>query len=595
MVNYMPVKNVATVVEERGPVWPSCSVTRDVVYPKLQQLVLVRDTLPSMDFLQHYKGLTHLHVEGEFEEETAGHFFHGKILLDIMENLKSNDKLNKLKVIFCKYFSWGIIQDDIIRAIQRSMVEYFVSGPRLREIYISLYMVNDEVFRTIMDHCSELEDLTLRCQDFTVGEFTAVLAKKQWLLLTSLRLTDCKVLDDACLRALPVAFPNLKCLKLSLSKTMTDDGMEKLLRECCQLRSLNLSTLFNTSAGIGKLTGCCLKELAYHGNLHSLYLHNFDLTYECDGWDFEKLCQRQQNLHTIELSACDVKNSTILAMADHCPLLHSVKMISCLGLTSGQQAVLLARLPHLQTLYWDDARSLSENGSEKFSLEDVQERRPSGEVMLLNQPTEQHSSSLHKPSLDSLTLNCRKERMAGRKLALPSFFSLLHLDVTMHTSGELCDDLVARILGMCPKLQTLSLRLNYLKKPWQRETRLTEASLTHIQELGRCLRTVQLLTFRSFSDAALAQTLVDLPQLRQCTVLCPDQTSNDSVDQAMLRDLSMALKERGDGVPLFFSVGIRTYKFLPNVAIFDRRLTTLDILIHSRMDLNADFQTLMFT
>ncbi|KAL8591283.1 hypothetical protein ACOMHN_060585 [Nucella lapillus] len=447
MVNYMPVKNVATVVEERGPVWPSCSVTRDVVYPKLQQLVLVRDTLPSMDFLQHYKGLTHLHVEGEFEEETAGHFFHGKILLDIMENLKSNDKLNKLKVIFCKYFSWGIIQDDTIRAIQRSMVEYFVSGPRLREIDISLYMVNDEVFRTIMDHCSELEDLTLRCPDFTVGEFTAVLAKKQWLLLTSLRLTDCKVLDDACLRALPVAFPNLKCLKLSLSKTMTDDGMGKLLRDCCQLRSLNLSTLFNTSAGIGKLTGCCLKELAYHGNLHSLYLHNFDLTYECDGWDFEKLCQRQQNLHTIELSACDVKNSTILAMADHCPLLHSVKMISCLGLTSGQQAVLLARLPHLQTLYWDDARSLSENGSEKFSLEDVQERRPSGEVMLLNQPTEQHSSSLHKPSLDSLTLNCRKERMAGRKLALPSFFSLLHLDVTMHTSGELCDDLVARILG----------------------------------------------------------------------------------------------------------------------------------------------------
>ncbi|KAL8577296.1 hypothetical protein ACOMHN_048350 [Nucella lapillus] len=75
MVNYMPVKNVATVVEERGPVWPSCSVTGDVVYPKLQQLVLVRHALPSMEFLQHYKGLTHLHVEGECEISLKENFF----------------------------------------------------------------------------------------------------------------------------------------------------------------------------------------------------------------------------------------------------------------------------------------------------------------------------------------------------------------------------------------------------------------------------------------------------------------------------------------------------------------------------------------
>ncbi|KAL8569955.1 hypothetical protein ACOMHN_056387 [Nucella lapillus] len=588
MVNYMctketsftleklPVKNVTTVVEERGPVWPNLSVTRDVVYPKLQQLVLVRDALPSMHFLQHYKGLTHLHVEGKFEENTAGLFFHGQIVLDILENVNAMKELHILKVILPQCFSFRV-HDGLFIAIQMSMVDYFVSDPRLREIDISLDMVNDEVFRTIMDHCSELEDLTLRCLKFTVGEFTAVLAKKQWPLLTSLRITDCEVLDDACLRALAVAFPNLKCLKLSLTKTMTDDGMGKLLRECCQLRSLNLSTLFNTSAGIGKLTGCCLKELAYHGNLYSLYLHNFDLTCERDGWDFEKLCQRQQNLHTIELSVCEVKTCTILAMADHCPLLQTVKMISCRGLTSGQQAVLLARLPHLQTLYWDDARSLSENGSEMFSWEDVQERRPSGEGMLLNQPTEQHSSSLHKPSLDSLTLNCRKERMAGRKLVFPSFFSLLHLD--MHT-GRLCDDTVAHILGMCPKLQDLSLRLSPCGMR-QRETKLTEASLTYIQELGRCLRTVQLLTFRSFTSAALARTLVDLPQLRQCAVLCPDQTSTKNMDQTIVRDLSMALKERGDDVSLCFSVGIRMYKFLPD---FSGRLRRLDILIHSRMD-----------
>ncbi|KAL8569953.1 hypothetical protein ACOMHN_056385 [Nucella lapillus] len=589
MVNYMCtketsftletllVKDVVSVVEERGPVWPSCSVTRDVVYPKLQQLVLVRDALPSMEFLQHYKGLTHLHVEGKFEENTAGIFFHGKIVLDILENVKAMKELHILKVILPRCFSFDV-HEGVFIAIQMSMVDYFVSGPRLREIDISLDMVNDEVFRTIMDHCSELEDLTLCCPEFTVGEFTAVLAKKQWPLLTSLRITDCEVLDDACLRALPVAFPNLKCLKLSLTKNMTDDGMGKLLRECCQLRSLNLSTLFNTSGGIGKMTGCCLKELAYHGNLDSLYLHNFDLTYECDGWDFEKMWQRHQNLHTIELSICDVKNCTILAMADRCPLLQTVKMISCRGLTSGQQAVLLARLPHLQTLYWDDSLFLSENGYGMFSWEDVQERRPSGEGMLLNQPTEQHSSSLHKPSLDSLTLNCRKERMAGRKLAFTSFFSLLHLDV--HTSIRLCDDTVARILGMCPKLQDLSLRLRPCGMR-QRETGLTEASLNHIQELGKCLRTVQLLTYRSFTNAALARTLVDLPNLRKCAVLCPDQISTKNMDQAMVRDLSMALKERGDGISLCFSVAMSVHKFLPD---FSGRLRRLDILIHSRMD-----------
>ncbi|KAL8569959.1 hypothetical protein ACOMHN_056391 [Nucella lapillus] len=589
MVNYMPVKNVATVVEERGPVWPSCSVTRDVVYPKLQQLVLVRDFLPSMEFLQHYKGLTHLHVEGEFEEETAGHFFQGKILLDIMENLKSNDKLNKLKLIFSKYFSMSIMEDDIIRAIQRSMVEYFVSGPRLREIDISLDKVNDEVFRTIMDHCSELEDLALRCPDFTVKEFTAVLSKKQWPLLTSLTITDCEVLDDACLRALPVAFPNLKCLKLSLTKAMTDDGMGKLLRECCQLRSLNLSTLFSSMeiwAGEKvKTTGCCLKELAYHGNLHSLYLHEFDLTNECDGWDFEKLWQRQQNLHTIELSVCDVKNCTILAMADHCPLLQTVKMISCRGLTFGQKAI-LARLPHLQTLYWGNSQFLSENGSEMFSWEDVQERRPSGEGMLLNQPTEQHSSSLHKLSLDSLTLNCRKERMAGRKLAFTSFFSLLHLDVTVPTLGGLCDDNVACILRMCPKLQTLSLRPNYIDRPWQTETSLTEDSLNHIQKLGKCLHTVQLLTYWSFSYIALAQTLVDLPQLRKCAILCPDRCLY-YLEHDMVRNFTMALEERGKSVSLCFSVGISACEFLPNLSILALRFRTLDILIHSRMDHRA--------
>ncbi|KAL8577300.1 hypothetical protein ACOMHN_048354 [Nucella lapillus] len=568
----MPVKNVATVVEERGPVWPSCSVTRDVVYPKLQQLVLVRDALPSMEFLQHYKGLTHLHVEGEYEKVTAGHFFKGKILLDIMENLKSNDKLIKLKLIFSKSCSMSMLEDDIIRAIQRSIVEYFVSGPRLREIDISLDKVNDEVFRTIMDHCSELEDLALRCPGFTVKEFTAVLSKKQWPLLTSLRLTGCEVLDDACLRALPVAFPNLKCLKLSLTKAMTDDGIGKLLRECSQLMSLNLSTLFSfmeMAVEKVKTTGCCLKELAYHGNLHSLYLHEFDLTNECDGWDFEKLCQRQQNLHTIELSACDVKNSTILAMADHCPLLHSVKMILCFGLTSGQQAVLLARLPHLQTLYWGNSQFLSENGSEMFSWEDVQERRPPGEVMLLNQPTEQHSSSLHKPSLDSLTLNCRKERMAGRKLAFTSFFSLLHLDVTVQILGGLCDDNVACILG-----------------PWQTETSLTEDSLNHIQKLGKCLHTVQLLTYWSFSYIALAQTLVDLPQLRKCAILCPDRCLY-FLEHDMVRDFTMAIEQRGKSVSLCFSVGISACDFLPNLSILALRFRTLDILIHSRMDRRA--------
>ncbi|KAL8577308.1 hypothetical protein ACOMHN_048362 [Nucella lapillus] len=456
------------------------------------------------------------------------------------------------------------------------MVEYFVSGPRLREIDISLDKVNDEVFRTIMDHCSELEDLALRCPDLTVKEFTAVLSKKQWPLLTSLRLTGCEVLDDACLRALPVAFPNLKCLKLSLTKAMTDDGIGKLLRECSQLRSLNLSTLFSfmeMDVETVKTTGCCLKELAYHGNLHSLYMHEFDLTNECDGWDFEKLCQRQQNLHTIELSACDVKNSTILAMADHCPLLHSVKMISCFGLTSGQQAVLLARLPHLQTLYWGNSQFLN-----------VQERRPPGEVMLLNQPTEQHSSSLHKPSLDSLTLNCRKERMAGRKLAFTSFFSLLHLDVTVQILGGLCDDNVACILGMCPKLQTLSLRPNYIVRPWQTETSLTEDSLNHIQKLGKCLHTLQLLTYWSFSYIALAQTLVDLPQLRKCAILCPDRCLY-FLEHDMVRDFTMALEQRGKSVSLCFSVGISACDSEPNLSILESR--TLDILIHSRIHIKA--------
>ncbi|KAL8585141.1 hypothetical protein ACOMHN_013157 [Nucella lapillus] len=77
--------------------------------------------------------------------------------------------------------------------------------------------------------------------------------------------------------------------------------------------------------------------------------------------------------------------------------------------------------------------------------------------------------------------------------------------------------------GMCPKLQTLSLRPNYIDRPWQTETSLTEDSLNHIQKLGKCLHTVQLLTYWSFSYIALAQTLVDLPQLRKCAILCPDR------------------------------------------------------------------------
>ncbi|KAL8577317.1 hypothetical protein ACOMHN_048371 [Nucella lapillus] len=137
---------------------------------------------------------------------------------------------------------------------------------------------------------------------------------------------------------------------------------------------------------------------------------------------------------------------------------------------------------------------------------------------------------------------------------------------------------------MCPKLQTLSLRSNYIVRPWQTETSLTEDSLNHIQKLGKCLHTLQLLTYWSFSYIALAQTLVDLPQLRKCAILCPDRCLY-FLEHDMVSDFTMALEQRGKSVSLCFSVGISTCDSLPNLSILESR--TLDILIHSRIHIKA--------
>ncbi|KAL8593190.1 hypothetical protein ACOMHN_009845 [Nucella lapillus] len=240
----------------------------------------------------------------------------------------------------------------------------------------------------------------------------------------------------------------------------------------------------------------------------------------------------------------------ILSMADNCPLLQTVEMILCTGLNSRQQAILIKRIPHLQTLHWDDSLGQTLSGAELFSVE---ERRPSSEVMLLNQPAEQHSSSLRKPSLRSLTLNTSEESMAGERLALISLFSnLLHLDV--RTSAILSDDTVANILGSCPRLRHLSVPRDLWME--QRDASLTDASLKHIGALGHHLQTVQLMTFRSFTSAALARTLMNCPALRQCTVLCADSRN---MHRAMIREVKTVLKER-DHTAICYSVEMNIYK-----------------------------------
>ncbi|KAL8563914.1 hypothetical protein ACOMHN_049570 [Nucella lapillus] len=345
----VPVKNGVTSLEERGEVWTTCTATQGVFYPHLQRLTLVSEFLPPMQFLARYSALQVLDLKfrscllqlpSPYGENEIGRF-----AIILFENLKSLTSLQILK-FFCLA---GAPLTHENAAVSKSMVKYFSTGPRLRQIELNCF-VNDEIFKAILNHCLQLETLALaHAEPAPKASFTAVLKDPRQLV--SLKVEDCSNLNDDFLKCVALIFPNLKSLHLSLTSKMTDCSVGLLLGALSQLTCLKLTSsggYRNTADCTEIVFGDCLEKLHHGVDLQCLVLENFYLYFLPDPV-FNNLCRRQQNLRTIELKKSDVTDSDMLTLTDNCRLLQNVT-VRFSDVTTAGVTTLMTNLTHLRTL-----------------------------------------------------------------------------------------------------------------------------------------------------------------------------------------------------------------------------------------------------
>ncbi|KAL8588837.1 hypothetical protein ACOMHN_011553 [Nucella lapillus] len=502
----VPIRRVIRSFEERGKVWFRCSATRHLFIPHLQRLTLDRQRWQSMDVVAKYSALQHLDVkvdDDSFPSRDVGKP-KGWYVISVFETLKCLAKLKTLKFI-------DLNNQAHIPAVTNSMVEYFSTGPPLKQIEIAMF-VNDKILKAILSHCLQLEILALVKPKLpSKCSFTAVSKDPRRLL--SLRVEHCQNLNDDCLKSMALIFPNLKSLHLSLTVKMTDDGVGCLLKACPQLTSLKLISPeratnedARNTGDSGEITihGHCLEELS--GNLQCLVLENFVYL---SNPVFENLCRRQQNLRTIELRRCVVDNSDLMALVGSCRLLQTVTVRDCPAVDSAGVSFLMTNLPRLQTL------NCQLHPSRVMKLKQLQpsrKRTRSGGLVLLDQP---------RTWLSSLELDACQELTDANVSALASLCPYLR-SLRLRGANLVNDHTVRMVLRSFPQLKHL--HLSAVSRDAV-ENKLTVVGLRHLIRWGRCLQSLELVTpHRSFTINDLANFVVCSSSLVNLTVpMDPDR------------------------------------------------------------------------
>ncbi|KAL8593571.1 hypothetical protein ACOMHN_024274 [Nucella lapillus] len=509
-VHTLPVRKLIRCLEERGKVWPSCSVTRHMCFPSLERLKLVRQRLPEMKFLVRYSGLTHLHihvdkiscgqklVDNISSVPEKGEYLRIVRMFKYLKEL-TNLRALTLKLRHCRHFE----AYAHMLAVKKAMVAYFSTGPRLRQIELH-FPIDDKVLTAILNHCLELEDFGLECAaSLSAKAFTAV-SETPKMLFSSLKVTYCPRLKDPSLKAISLAFPNLKSLDLVLTTHMTEGTLTGLLKACSQLTTLRLEAPNSEEYHRGQelITGCCFGELAYSRTLEDLALAGLPFLARPI---FQGLCQHQPNLRALDLSDCPVTLKDLETLTLSCPLLQAVRLCNCYQLDTSGVRILWENLPHLQTLNFRPFYSKT------FQLEELgtwgKGSGADNAVSLKRPPRESKLLSLK-------LLHCQPLTAANVMALMCAFPSLQQLD--LQSADGVNDSTVSLIVRECPQLQYLQLETcsyNF------ENNLITDACLDELRQWGSNLLHVRFLTYCHIHHIALGSFLTRHPSaLRVFTI-----------------------------------------------------------------------------
>jgi hypothetical protein len=161
--------------------------------------------------------------------------------------------------------------------------------------------------------------------------------------LQSLSIARCINITDKSVIQISRAYPKLQELDLSFCCNVTDVSIIRLTFDCPELWYLDISRCKITDLGLINimaplnlksiyLNGCT--RISDYGCRRFNDLHSLDISY-CDitGDGLEKIAKGSPNLHKLILAECDLYDENIIVLAKHCPKLHFLRLDDCSDIT----------------------------------------------------------------------------------------------------------------------------------------------------------------------------------------------------------------------------------------------------------------------
>ncbi|KAK7102601.1 hypothetical protein V1264_020797 [Littorina saxatilis] len=498
------VKDVALAVKEHGELWPSCSVTGQVFYPKLTSLSISGRVLQHVDFLSKYPFLKKLELgKPEPKGQTPAQF-----ITNCFNNFKSLTSLTTLKL---KFYFRGNLGKSVARAVR----DYFRTRPPLRKLSMDI-SGDDGIMICLFDNCLKLESLQIYGADISSNAFVRP-KKLHKPPLRTLRVLECASFDDECLKTISTNFPDLQELKLTITEGISEAGMTQFLRACTGLVVFKLlkPNSFPFEPEEALLDGWCLRELGHQrgGGRGDEKSQLQKITLELEGLEdltSDILCEIFQfhtSLKVVDLTECEgVDDDVIDTLAKACTQLESVHLFWCGEVTAKALLDLIKAQPRLKSL---DSTSPDNNDMGIFRKSDRQCAQPGedGDAGSQAEKKEDVRSSLRDLSLGDV---CQMSTPDMEILAsLCPHLASLHLE----GCSSLTDECMEILLRDCPDLWNLILDND------DDTSLLTDASLQHILNHGSKLQYLMLDNCWSFTSRGIACLVArSHPCLRSVTI-----------------------------------------------------------------------------
>eukprot|EP00899_Mesostigma_viride_P003951 jgi/Mesvir1/13557/Mv12446-RA.1 len=209
--------------------------------------------------------------------------------------------------------------------------------------------VGDPTLLAISRNCPNMVHISMdSCPN--VGEAGILAVTKGCPLLKTIKIYKFRVMNDLTVNTMLRYGRSISELKLDHTEDVTDAAFEELGDGCQQLEVLEVKECHNfpfdnwtglTDRGITSLVRCCRKLT--HVEIDHLDIHGSDAT-------MTALAENSPGLRHLSVHRWKMTDEGIQALALHCPLLTTLKLLECDNVTDEGLSQLVASLSQLEEL-----------------------------------------------------------------------------------------------------------------------------------------------------------------------------------------------------------------------------------------------------